>query len=139
MRRIYLILALLAGCGPGAGSTASSFAVDSCTPQPATIEAIQLWHDGAELSPSARAPTASGGQGLPMADIDVYVWGTFGTCVPVDAKLGRLHESGGLKVTSGQRVHLVMGPVDADFDVDVTVGTAQAHATIRNYHVVTVN
>src|SRR5213592_2697131 len=126
MRAIPLILALLAGCGPGVGAPRSSFAVDSCTPEPATITAIELWHDGMALAAGARAPTDSGGQGLPMASVDVHLTGTFGGCVEVSATAGHVQDGGGLKVADGS-LHVFMGPVDPSFDLRVVVHGLTAH------------
>src|SRR4051794_12407339 len=90
MRLIWPILAIVTGCGPGSGGTASSFSSDNCTPKPAQVDAIRLWHAGNPMAVGDYV-TAGGGQGLPMADLGLRLTGASETCVEVSATIGNLH------------------------------------------------
>jgi hypothetical protein len=134
---VLVLFAGLAGGCPGGRPAPLGSEPDDCTPQTPTIASIAVENYGADhpVAVGDSWTPGTGGQGLTMSHFVILLGGTIPDCVDVTASAENAHVSGAMNVlatANGGNVDLLIGPVDASYDLDVEVAGQIAHVTIAD-------
>ena len=136
MRAFVVVLALVAGCGPGAGVMGGvpPGYNPSCAPVgDATLTALAIGHaDGSPYAVGDRFDTTTGGQGLTMAHFRLVLTGTVPSCVEstVQVNYAANQDAHAVSATdAGGTMEYYMGPIDTTHVV-VTATVAGKTATL---------
>jgi hypothetical protein len=138
MRTIPALLLILAGAGCGPPVATGSSYGDKCSPAgTATLDSIAIGDESTQMPVKVgdRWFPSSGGQGLPMAQFRILLFGTVPDCTEVHATAqnGTLEGAQNVLPTdTGGQVDVRIGPVDDSFAIDAVVAGQTAHVDITN-------